>query len=320
MDALTVFLTVDVEMWPPGWGADMASHHDAFQRYIHGVGSPRTFGLPYQLDVLADNGLKGIFFVEPLFASVLGRSALEEVVGMIRDAGQDVQLHLHPEWLGRANDPQLPGPYRLAMKDMTQDDQTWLIGLGRRWLEEAGAGPVRAFRAGSFGADQATLRGLVANGIEIDFSQSVAGPHGPISPDWPEDIHRTNAGVIEIPLTTYRDCFGRQRPFQVGSSGYAEAQAVLDGCRASGRRTVVILSHSAELLNGARQSEDKIVNRRFRKLCRLLDKSRHEFPSANTEDISDDLVRDRHSELSPLHIPLASVATRYAEQMLRRFL
>lgn len=316
MDALQVLITVDVEMWPPAWDADAAAHRDAFRRYIHGVGTPADYGLPYQLRVLADHGLKAVFFVEPLFASVLGRGALEEVVGMIVEAGQDVQLHLHPEWLGRAGDPELPGPYRLAMSELDADGQAWLIGLGRRWLEEAGAPAVRAFRAGGFGADFNTLRALAENGIGLDFSQSRAARRGPLDPAMPEDITQVGDGVVEVPLTTYRDFLGRRRPLQVGSSSYAECRAVLDRCLGQGRRTAAILSHSAELLNGARTGRDAIVERRFRRLCQLLDANRDVFRTTDTSALPAPIPAE-HAPPVGLRVPVSASLRRYAEQAAR---
>lgn len=316
MDALNVLITVDVEMWPPAWDADAAAHHDAFRRYIHGVGTPADYGLPYQLRVLADHGLRAVFFVEPLFASVLGRSALEEVVGMIVEAGQDVQLHLHPEWLGRAGDPELPGPYRLAMSELDTDGQAWLIGLGRRWLEAAGAPAVRAFRAGGFGANRDTLRALAVNDLWLDFSQSRAARRGPIDAGMPEDVTQADHGVVEVPLTTYRDFLGRRRPLQVGSSSYGEARAVLYRCVEQGRRTAVMLSHSAELLDSARSGRDAIVDRRFRRLCRLLEENRDLFVTADSAALPAPVPAEQPAPAG-LQVPVSASLRRYAEQAAR---
>lgn len=296
----------------------MLDYRDAFRRYIHGVGDPREYGLPYQLKILGDYGLNAVFFVEPLFASMLGRGALEEVVGMIRGAGQDVQLHLHPEWLGRAGDPELPGPYRLALKEMSLSEQTWLVGLGRRWLEEAGAESVQAFRAGSFGANRDTLRSLAPNGIGIDFSQSRAARHGPIDPELPDDISFTEEGTTEVPLTTYTDFTGRSRPLQVGSSSYGEVKAILSQCVRRGRRTAVILSHSGELLDDRRKARDRIVQRRFLNLCRLLDKERDTFPTATTGKIVSLCPEAGGGRDASMTVPSGVAARRYVEQLVRR--
>lgn len=315
-----VFVTVDVETWPPGWEADDQAMTDAFKRYIHGVGNPRDHGLPYQLKVFAEHGLKAVFFVEPLFASVIGRAALEDVVGLIREAGQDVQLHLHPEWLGRAGDPELPGPRRLAMSELTLDEQTRLMVLGQRWLTEAGAEGVTAFRAGSFGANRDTLGAVAGAGMQVDSSQSRAGPYVPLDASLPDDLSTTCEGVFELPLTSFRDAFGRTRPFQIGSSSTQEMKAVLRGCLAGGRTTAVILSHSAELLDGGRQRADRLVVRRFRALCRFLERNAGTLPTCHMGDVP--RLGDGNATAAPaseLSAPVAASAWRMAEQALRRW-
>lgn len=312
------FLTVDVEMWPPHWEADGPALRDAYRRYIHGVGQPAQYGLPYQLAVLNEHGLRAVFFVEPLFASALGREALAEVVGMIREAGQEVQLHLHPEWLGRAGHPDLPGPYQLAVKALEQTEQQRLIELGKRWLQEAGAPKITAFRAGSFGADRTTLAAARASGIVADFSQNTAGPHGPIDPTMPDDLSVTEEGVIEVPLTAYRDFTRRLRPLQVGSSGIAEINAILDLCSRQRRTVVSILSHSAELLDARRQRVDPVVLQRFLKLCQYLARHRDQLPTTTTNNLRQISASATSNGAAPLCVPPQAAARRYVEQLLRR--
>lgn len=312
------FLTVDVEMWPPHWKADGPALRDAYHRYIHGVGRPAQYGLPYQLAVLNEHGLRAVFFVEPLFASALGREALAEVVGMIREANQEVQLHLHPEWLGRAGHPDLPGPHQLAVKALEQTEQRRLIELGKHWLQEAGAAEISAFRAGSFGADRRTLAAAQANGIVADFSQCMAGPHGPIDPAIPDDLSVTEEGMIEVPLTTYRDFTRRLRPLQVGSSGIAEIKAILDLCSRQRRTVVSILSHSAELLDARRQRVDSVALQRFLGLCQYLARHRDRLPTTTTENLRQISASLAPSDTLPLWVPSKAAARRYVEQLLRR--
>ncbi|TQF00116.1 MAG: polysaccharide deacetylase [Spiribacter salinus] len=317
-----VFYTVDVEMWPPSWDASAADMLDAFKRFILGVGTPRHYGLPYQLELLEAHGLRGVFFVEPLFASVLGLSALEEVVGLIREAGQDVQLHLHPEWLGRAGDPRLPGPHRLSMHELDVQRQTELLRLGAEWLESCGAESVTAFRAGSFGADRSTLLAVAKAGLKLDSSQSLASPRRAIDPDFPEDIGMTTEHVLELPLTTYRDVVGARRPLQLGSAGWTEMRQVLEGCAGESRRTAVILSHSAELLDGSRQRADRVVIRRLHRLCRFLERRREQFPTVDTEGALDLVPPHRRASgvaRRPLSVGALASFQRYAAQGVRRW-
>ena len=96
---LDVFLTVDVEVWCDGWDNIDAKFPDAFKRYIYGPTSRGDYGLPYQLRQLQEHGLTAVFFVEPLFATRFGSAPLAEILGLVREPGHEVQLHLHTEWV-----------------------------------------------------------------------------------------------------------------------------------------------------------------------------------------------------------------------------
>lgn len=92
-----VFFSVDVEVWCGGWGHLDSRFPSAFRQYVYGPTARGDFGLPFQLRLLSDHGLKGVFFVEPLFAGRFGEDPLREIVELIRASGHEVQLHLHTE-------------------------------------------------------------------------------------------------------------------------------------------------------------------------------------------------------------------------------
>lgn len=73
---LNVFLTVDVELWPDSWDLSPRRFSEYFRRYIHGSTATGDYGLPFQLRLLAEHDLKGVFFVESLFACEFGIESL----------------------------------------------------------------------------------------------------------------------------------------------------------------------------------------------------------------------------------------------------
>jgi len=92
-----VFLTVDTAL---SWrhhadGLDLAT---IVARSL----DPAGVGIPWQLDQMARYGLKGVFFVDPMPALAFGLDPIRHVVDAILDAGQEVQLQLHPVWAGAA--------------------------------------------------------------------------------------------------------------------------------------------------------------------------------------------------------------------------
>lgn len=273
---LDVIFTVDVEVWGDGRHLTDEAFPAQFDKCIFGTTAAGSFGLPYQFQVLNDHGLSGVFFVEPLFATRFGNQPLADIIGLIRDAGQEVQLHLHTEWVHRAKTALLTGPQTLRkhLRAFTHGEQEILIAAGKQLLQQNGAADVDAFRAGSFGFNRDTLGALAANDIAFDSSYN-ATMFGPDSGVLPGEIVTEPVecnGVFEYPVTVFRDGSGRLRHLQVTACSFDEIEAVLWKALESGRSACVVVFHSFELLDIKRQRVDRVVLRRFRKLCAFLER------------------------------------------------
>src|SRR4051812_16601471 len=121
---LDIYFTIDVEVWCDGWQNLDHKFPGAFERYILGPGG--RWGLPDQLQMLGDHGLRAVCFVEPLFAGRFGQAPLTEVVGLIQGRGHEVQLHLHTEWVDEFTAPVLPATAgkRQHLRQYTLAEQT----------------------------------------------------------------------------------------------------------------------------------------------------------------------------------------------------
>lgn len=313
---LNVFVTVDVEVWTDGWDLSPGRFPDYFDRYILGKSSSGEYGLRHQIRAANDRGLKFVFFVEPLFAWEFGLTPLREIVAMIREGGQSIELHLHAEWSAKSSRPILErNPGRL-LRHYPQDDQARLIAHGLEMLRECGVDEIAAFRAGSFGADEATLGALSANGIGIDSSYNPAGRHFTMF-EQPFYEPRTVAGIREYPLTAYRDYPGHLRQAQITASSLRELTTTMSRAEEAGRRAYVILSHSFELMNGSRRRADPVVVRRFERFCDYLADHRARFPTRWFSEVEHDtLPEDR--EVEPLVSTRLATLGRFAEQAVRR--
>jgi hypothetical protein len=105
-----------------------------YARDVMGQTASGDYGLPYLLDSLAAHRLNAVFFVESLHASALGEDLLQRTVRTIRTADQDVQLHVHTEWLSEVTSATLPRPYRQNLGDFNLADQTVIVREGLRNL------------------------------------------------------------------------------------------------------------------------------------------------------------------------------------------
>ncbi|MCV2356699.1 hypothetical protein LNV09_21375 [Paucibacter sp. B2R-40] len=280
---MDVFLTSDVEIWCTGWKDIDAKFPLAFKRYVYGATPRGDYGLPHQLSLLNEHGLTGVFFVEPLFAGRFGLPPLTEIVQLIAGAGQEVQLHLHTEWVDEARLPMLGGApstsKRPFLRQFSLDDQTCLIGIGKALLEQAGAAAPNAFRAGSFGMDHRTLAALEANGIRFDssYNASTSGLRSGILPGQVLTDCIQLGAVHEYPMTVFDDGFGSLRHAQLTACSIREMESLLWQALERGQQGFVILSHNFELMNPGLTGADDIVIKRYKWLCEFLDRNRDCF-------------------------------------------
>ncbi len=316
---LDVFLTVDTEVWCGGWSDLDRKFPDAFRRYVYGPTPRGEGGLPLQFRLLRDHGLTASFFVEPLFSLRFGKGPLDEMVGLIRQARQEVQLHLHTEWLDEAPDPLFPeieGKRQfLYMFDLAQ--QTRMIRTGLDLLRGSGATGVNAFRAGSFGLGPETFTAVRTAGLEFDTSFDPTAVH-PINATLQCFQPTVIDGLVEAPLSAFRDGLGRTRHVQLGACSLAELQQCLRSARASGWDAVVLLSHNFELMNAARDRLDAVVVRRFEGLCRFLARHPTEFAVRGFDGWRPKL--DGARVTGPPKVGLAATTMRFAEQAVRQLL
>jgi len=284
---LRVYFTVDVEIWCDGWKDIDSKFNGAFQRYIYGTTRKGAYGLPYKLKVLNEHGLTGVFFVEPLFSLRFGSAPLSEIVGLIIEANQPIELHLHTEWADEAKMLPLPHITKKCqhLRYFSTSDQAVLIGIGKDRLTQAGAGQINAFRAGSFGFNIHTLSALREAGIFVDSSYNATqmGLDSGLMPGQILTESLSHDGVYEVPMTVFFDRPGHLRHAQLCACSSRELEGVLWQALEEGRKEVVILSHSFELLDESCTRPNHVVIKRFQKLCKFLDRNRDCF---NTEGFS----------------------------------
>ena len=330
-----VFLTVDTEIWPASSAIFTAPENSvvpslegAVSAYLDGKTPSGSYGVPFQLEVFRRYGLRATYFVEPFFSRVAGRQHLARMVDLIQKAGQEVQLHVHPEWIRLARPPGPCPEVRLLLREHSEDDQASIIRFAAEVLHDAGAKDLTAFRAGSYGANRATLRALAKNDIRIDTSVNLPHLGGTCDIRTPTPVLQPTVieGVREIPITCFEDRPGHQRPLQPCACSAQETEAVLLDAVRAGWRSVVIVLHSVELLRRTPNMAvtgmgrpSSIVIRRFDRLCRFLSEHRDVFRTVTFNEIGDELFRGAPS-LRPLRSTIVRTAWRYVEQTASRFI
>lgn len=317
---MNVYLTFDIEVWCNGWNDLDRAFPTSFERYVYGHSAHGDYALPKTLELLNQHGLKGVFFVEPLFATRFGQQHLDTIVGLIRNAGHDVQLHLHPEWTDEALEPLIPdcAAKRQHLSYYTLEEQTALIACGKKMLEAAGSGPISAFRSGSFAANPDTFEALRRNHILLDSSLNRCHDVSASELLRGHDLHTAFdvAGVTTYPVTVFQDGFGKDRPAQVGACSFAEMRAALVDAQQKGAQHFVVVSHNFEMLKPGSAQPDWVVVRRFKQLCAFLGQHRDLFAVGS-------FTPAQAVPAAMVQRPRAgwmATAIRYAEQAQRRLL
>ena len=229
---MNVYITIDVEVWCDSWSNIDHSFLEAFQRYIYGPKTTGDCGLVRKIAILKDFDIKASFFVESLFSLRFGLEPLAEIVGLIKEAGQEIQLHLHPEWADEARPAIFPAgtPKRKHLRQFSADEQIALVGVGLERLSAAGADGVTALRAGNYGANLNTIRAASLHGLSVDTSYNpTAG--------WSEFGLRSGTrlfqpvlieGVYEYPVSCFEDCPGHLINAQIGACTVGELVGALN--------------------------------------------------------------------------------------------
>lgn len=318
-NVLDVFLTVDVEIWCDGWHRLDEKFPQAFRSYVYGPTDRGAYGLPFTLDLLNAHGLNGVFFIEPLFAGRFGTDPLAEIVGLVGQARQEIQLHLHTEWADEAVHPvvDVGRGKRQHLRHFDVDEQTLLIAEGQRLLRQAGAEGVQGFRAGSFGFNADTLRALARLGIRYDSSYNATcfGLDSGVQPGSPVFDPICCDGVWEYPMTVFRDGTGSLRHVQLTACSSSEIEGLLWQALEYEKGSFVILSHNFEMMNRARSRPDDVVVSRFRRLCTFLSRHRDSFRTCGFADLAPPGRVPVPRELSS---PLWRTGVRLLEQAYRR--
>lgn len=320
---MNVHLTFDIEIWCDGWKNLDKVFHKNFDRYIYGRSSHGDYALPKTLEILNKYGLKGVFFVEPLFAARFGIEHLEKIVDLICSAGQEIQLHLHPEWTDEINPPIIPNisKKRQHLSYYTLEEQIELIAFGKSLLESAGGKNINAFRAGSYAANKDTFEALRKNSIACDSSPNRCHPSS--FPDIRKDNEFTSAfqinGVSSFPVTVFTDGFGRERPAQIGACSNTEMCDAIQSAFNLGMSDFVIVSHNFEMLKPNTTDPDWIVVRRFNRICEFLARNSNKYNVCGYSEPSMPIASKFSHKRTLPRAKLISTMLRHGEQLVRRF-
>jgi hypothetical protein len=286
---MEVYLTVDTECTEerlvngrirPPVGYDLMMR-GRFEGHRNG------FGTDFLIRELARYGFRATFFMEVLCSEHFGLEGLTSVCRDLQNAGQDLQLHLHPnfrrpEW--RANGGEAPAD---NIGEFDLETQISLLAAGIDILNRAGVpkDAIVAFRAGNYGASNLTWQALKRVGLSIDSSFNLwgIGTEGWCLIDDGErnDLYEAIPGLWELPVSCFRESHGF-RHLEITAISSSEMRHTLSQLHAAGTRAATIVLHPGEFFviddhEHHRGRPNTINIARFRNLLRFLNGSRNRF-------------------------------------------
>tara|TARA_R110002073_G_scaffold75199_1_gene183505 strand:+ start:252 stop:1220 length:969 start_codon:yes stop_codon:yes gene_type:complete len=319
---LNVFITVDTEVWCDGWDNLDQKFPEYFKKYVYGPTQNGNFALPGKLSILEEYNIPAVFFVEALFSERFGIEPLQEIVGILQEKKQEIQLHMHTEWVDEVGDRLLPGITE-KLRDLTycsREQQSHLIKWGLQRMSEAGVDHINAFRAGSFGANRDTLRAVADNKLMFDTSYNLSGALGvaDMAPGELLSQPRFIDNVYEYPVSVIKDPIRKNyRNVQINALSYTELVNCLDNAFEMGWDSLVVVTHNFELLSRDKTRVDKYAVNRFRRFCQYLDNNRDRFNVTGFQDLPPQSILPQPSVTSGELVP---AGLRYIEQIARQFL
>ena len=252
---------------------------------IFGKLNSEYYGIPLLMDILDEHGFRATFFTEVFCGYNVGFDDVERVFRCINDRGHDAQLHLHPVQRFYSDFRRgMPPRERDLMFELPLDEQRALIAEGVALFRQLCGKSPRAYRAGCYGASEATLTALRENGIQIDSSYNLASLDASCGfTERPLNAPLVINGVYEFPLTVFRvPGVAGYKPMEVSAVAAGEMIGTIRSLKQAGCRDAVLSLHSFSLMKnlGLRHENtrpDRIVIQRLRNLCAALSEARDEI-------------------------------------------
>jgi peptidoglycan/xylan/chitin deacetylase (PgdA/CDA1 family) len=282
-----VVISVDVEPSIAGTFVDPHGSTPILDEPIWGEVGGRSEALGFLIRTLEKHAISATFFVETVHTTYFDSGRMGVYAARLAAAGFDVQLHLHPCWLTfRDGRPDLANKVSDNCQDLDMDRLVGIIERGSDQISEwVGLRPV-GMRTGNFATERNVFTAMGRAGLRCASNICISA-----HPPQEAELRLCGGaaeieGIVEIPVTCFADSGpvgrGRFRPAQITSCTFAEQRHLLEEIRRQGGGIVMIVTHPFEFLKraDARYSAmrpNKLVQRRFERLCQFLASRRDQF-------------------------------------------
>jgi hypothetical protein len=286
MTATRVILTVDTEPDIAGAMRDRKRYPPLIHEPVWGAVEGRSEGLGFITRTLSSYGLSATFFVETVHTRYFGGNPMKRYIDHLGDAGQDVQLHIHPVWQNFSSPESAGQVHYDDSAAMRENEMVALIEEGCDQIKDwTGQKPV-AMRTGNFSASISVYRAMRQVGLRLASNICLAGS------DYPDDLLPQSggvhdiAGVYELPVSCFVDPGpvgkGRYRAVQITACSSKELIALLRQCSRQSVDTLILVTHPFEFIKKSdfrytSLRPNLLVQRRLDSVCRYLSENSEHF-------------------------------------------
>jgi len=280
-EPIDVCITVDTEFDIAGTFNDAARRSPIAEPHVYWEIAGRSHGLGFLLDTLARFNLSATFFVETMNVSYFGDERMGAIARRIRDAGHDVQLHVHPCWtyFDRADwrERLATDPPNDSLVGRSEQEVDTLLRRGIATFERWGLARPVALRTGGMRVNRPVYRLARACGLDAASNVGLA-VFAPAEPELQLYSGRHEIdGVMETPVLTYsRVSIGpwlhRNSTLTITGSSWQEMRYLLDDAANLAISPVILLTHPHEFVKsaGGTVRPNYVNQRRFVTLCDFL--------------------------------------------------
>jgi hypothetical protein len=282
-----VCLTVDTEFSIGGAFAHPERYRPLSRELVDCVLAGRGEGLDFLLRTLRAFRVTATFFTEVLQCLYFGEGPMGGIVERIAADGHDVQLHLHPGWLGFRD---VDWRQRVAGSDecaqRSRSELVAMIEFGIARFQHWGLAPPTALRAGSFACGPVVHEAMRECGLALGSNIGLAVYRAGDPAFHLASGTRMFENVLEAPVLSYQEALvpggSRLRLLAITSTSSRETESLLWMARRKGISPVVLLTHPFEFIKHRdfryrEMREDRVNQARLRRLLDFLTVNRHAF-------------------------------------------
>lgn len=284
---LQVFLTVDTEASIAGCFDNPLQSPPLLSEPIDGVVNGTSEALGFLLRTLQQYQLTATFFTESLQNRYFGIAPMQKRVAQILEAGQDVQLHVHPCWLNFADGRLIHPKPDDRSTGRPQEELVAIFAEAKQRFSDWGFGAAKAVRTGNFSTGMDTFIACKEAGLLFSSNIAVAlRPPREVSLRENQYGFQLIAGVTELPLTSFRSYRlsgqAADRIMAITACSFAEMVSALEQAYEQGLQAVCILTHPFEFITKCnfrfdRMRANRLNQERFRLLCDFLARNNRKY-------------------------------------------